>query len=91
MPVIGDKMNGGGRIEIITENSEWILELHTDSGELYQYKDKFSNVLMALHVKKDLEKEAGDSGSLKLLYDGKDILWLKNNFYYPHLFSQCHF
>lgn len=77
MPITGNEMKGGGRIDVVTENKKWILELCTNSGEVYQYKDKFSDVLMALHVKKDLEKEAGDGGSLKLLYDGEDILWLK--------------
>ena len=59
------------------ENNEWILKLNTKSGEIYQYKDKFPNVLDSFHIKKELEKSAGDLGSLKLLYDGKDILWLK--------------
>lgn len=77
MPVTGDQMKGGGRIDVRTENNEWILELHTDFGEVYHYKDKFSDVLKALHVKKDLEKEFGDGGSSKLLYVGEDTLWLK--------------
>jgi len=78
MPVTGNQMKGGGRIDVIKENNEWILELHTDSGEVYHYKYKFTDVLKAINAKKELEKEFGDGGSSKLLYDGEDILWLKH-------------
>lgn len=77
MPVIGNKMKDGGRIDTISENNEWILKLYTNSGEVYQYKDKFSNVLEARHMKRELENYVGDGGASKLLYDGIDVLWIK--------------
>ncbi|MCK9591225.1 MAG: hypothetical protein M0Q91_04335 [Methanoregula sp.] len=67
IPVIGDEMKGGGNIDAATENNEWILKLHTKCGEVYQYKDKFSNVLDAMHIKRELENYVGDGGASKLL------------------------
>jgi len=72
--IIGTEMKGGGRIDVDMKNGKYFLKLH-HGEDVFRFKESFSTHVKALRYKEELEKEAGNLGSLRLiqLFEDSDI------------------